>query len=290
MDMEEWKSIKQSIVDYYNRAWPNYSRYISQDNLGMHYGYYDKHHKNHHEAMLNMNNQVAIGLRLKNDSKYSILDAGCGVGGTTIHLAKDFPNISFTGITISDEQIKLANAYSEEKGVKDQVTFLNRDFMNTEFPDETFDAVYALESMCYAYDKHVFVKEAKRILKPGGKLAVLDGFRNGEYPSEPSLEKRYDQWCEGWILEYKLDTQINFKRYLEEEGFQDISYRDITSNILPSSKRLYRLAIKSLITVYLIRKLSRNDQRLFSRAGEYQKKLLKSRYLIYGAFSAQKSL
>ncbi|MHA2397275.1 MAG: SAM-dependent methyltransferase [Promethearchaeota archaeon] len=287
--MEEWESTKQSIIEYYDKAWPNYSKYISQNNLGLHYGYYDKENKNHHNAMLNMNNQVAIELRLKKDDKYTILDAGCGVGGTTIHLAKNFPNITFTGITISDEQIILASDYSEQKGVKNRVTFLNRDFMSTGLPNETFDAVYSLESMCYAYDKQYFLKEMKRILKPGGRIAILDGFRNGEYPTEPSLEKKYNHWCNGWRLEQRLETQLNFKRYLKEEGFQEITYRDITLNVLPSSKRLYRLALKSLIIVNLIRIFSRYDYKNFSRAAEYQKKLLQSRYLVYGAFSAQKS-
>ena len=286
--MEDWESTKRSIIEYYDLAWSNFSRHIAQTNLGLHYGYYDDEHRNHHDAMLNMNNQVAIELRIKKDSSCSILDAGCGVGGSIIHLARDYPKITFTGITISDDQIELANDFSKEKGVKNRVTFLNRDFMSTDFPKATFDAVYSLESMCYAYDKHDFVKEMKRILKPGGRIAILDGFRNGKYPIDPSLEEKYDHWCKGWRLEHRLDTQINFKQYLEAEGFQKISYRDITSNVLPSSKRMYRLAIKSLILVNLIRVFSRHDYAYFSRAAEYQKKLLRTRYLVYGAFSAQK--
>ncbi|MHA2121676.1 MAG: methyltransferase domain-containing protein [Promethearchaeota archaeon] len=270
--MREWNSAKQSIVDYYNRSWPIYLKYIAKSNLGIHYGYYDRDHKNHHEAMLNMNNQVAIGLKLNKTSKYSILDAGCGVGGTIIHLAKSFPKISFTGITISNEQIELANGYSEENNIEDQVTFLNRDYLDTKFPDNSFDAVYSIESMCYAYDKHVFIKEAKRILKPGGILTVLDGFRNGEYPLKPSLDKRYDHWCEGWALEYKLDTQINIKKYLEEEGFQSILYRDITRNILPSCRRIYNLAVKIIIEGYFIKLISGYDYDQISKAGLYQRK------------------
>ncbi|MFW9896448.1 MAG: SAM-dependent methyltransferase [Candidatus Thorarchaeota archaeon] len=283
MDIGEWESVKQSIIDYYHNSWPSYLKFISKTNLGLHYGYYDKENKVHHKAMLNMNNQVALGLKLKKDTSYSILDAGCGVGGTVIHLAKNFPNMTFIGINISDEQIKLANDYSKERGFKDRVSFLNRDYINTGFPDDTFDAVYALESMCYAYDKHAFLKEFKRILKPGGRIAVLDGFRNGKYPLNPLIEKKYDLWCEGWVLRYKLDTQTNFMKYLEQEEFQDIMFKDITSNILPSSKRIYNLWVKRLIYLSLIGSIKE-----ISRAGIYQKKLFKSRYLVYGAFSAQK--
>jgi ubiquinone/menaquinone biosynthesis C-methylase UbiE len=288
--MEDWESTKRSIIEYYDLAWPNFSRHIAQTNLGLHYGYYDDEHRSHHDAMLNMNKQISVELKLKKDSNLSILDAGCGVGGSIIHLAKEFAKITFTGITISEDQIKLANDYSKKKGVESQVSFLNRDFMNTKFPEENFDAAYSLESMCYAYNKHDFLKEMKRILKPGGRLAILDGFRNGKYPIEPSLEEKYDQWCKGWRLDQRLDTQINFKNYLKEEGFQEITYRDITANVLPSSKRLYRMAIKSLIIVNLVRFFTKYDYKLFSRAAQYQRKLLKTRYLVYGVFSAQKPL
>jgi cyclopropane fatty-acyl-phospholipid synthase-like methyltransferase len=289
MDIEEWEAKKLAIVDYYNRSWPSYLKYISKTNLGIHYGYHTKDNKNHNEAMLNMNNQVALALKLKKELKYSILDAGCGVGGTMIYLAKKFPNIFLTGINISDEQIKLARNYSDERGVKDQVNFLNRDYLDTKFPEEMFDAVYALESMGYAYDKHIFVKEAKRILKPGGRFAVLDGFRNGKYPKTTSLERKYKLWREGWGVGYKLDTQFNFKRYLEQENFKNIIYRDITLNILPSSNRIYNIALISLIKLFFMIFLSRFEDMKIPRAAIYQNKLLKSRYFIYGAFSAQKS-
>jgi ubiquinone/menaquinone biosynthesis C-methylase UbiE len=285
MDMEEWESTKKSIVNYYHNSWPGYSNFISKVNLGLHYGYYDKGNKSHNKAMLNMNNQVALALKLKKESCYTILDAGCGVGGTMIYLAKNYPNTILIGINISNEQIEYANKFSEQREVKDQVTFLKRDYLNTGFPDKTFDAVYAIESMCHAYDKHIFVKEVKRILKPEGRLVILDGFRNGEYPSKPSLEKQYALMCEGWAMRYKLDTQFRFKRYLEEEGFQDIVYRDITANILQSSRRVYKVSIM----LYFLRLISGYSYRNISRAGLYQKKLFKTRYIIYAVFSAQKS-
>ena len=50
------------------------------------------------------------------------------------------------------------------------------DFCQLALRDESISVVWAIESSCYAEDKAVFLREAKRVLMPGGKLAIADGF------------------------------------------------------------------------------------------------------------------
>jgi len=49
--------------------------------------------------------------------------------------------------------------------------------MNTGFSSNKFDAVFSIESFSYAPQKHVFIQEMFRILKPGGLIVIIDGFR-----------------------------------------------------------------------------------------------------------------
>lgn len=62
---------------------------IHNETLAIHFGYYKKGIKTLKEAIMYMNDYVAELLLLKNKKGFHILDAGCGVGGTSIYLAKN---------------------------------------------------------------------------------------------------------------------------------------------------------------------------------------------------------
>jgi len=231
------EEINKKIIEHYN-----YNDYFyeylwaNKSNLGFHYGFWEKDTKNRHEAIINENRRVCKALNL--DKSDIVLDAGCGIGGTCIWIAENY-GCKVTGITISENQAKRAEYHIKRRKTGQLVNVEKRDFCETEYPDSSFSKVFGIESICYAFDLDVFAREAFRILKPGGRLAIADGYL---YPrelqeSEKELVKRF---CVGWGLPGVLLVE-DVKQRLFNAGFREITVEDVTEKTKPSSKVVYRL-------------------------------------------------
>jgi len=97
-----------------------------------------------------------------------ILDVACGCGGTAKHLLKYFKAADITGI--DESHWAIVKARQREKNI----LFLAMDPANLEFPDETFTNIVSFEGACYFNSRLDFLKEAARVLKPGGRLVLTD--------------------------------------------------------------------------------------------------------------------
>ena len=109
-----------------------------------------------------------LNLRHWQEGSKKVLDAGCGVGEVTKYFASKHPDAEFVGLNISSEQIKEA-----EKNKPDNVSFEISSYENMPFEDETFDFIYFYQSIGYRPLLKT-LEEAKRVLKPGGKILISD--------------------------------------------------------------------------------------------------------------------
>jgi MPBQ/MSBQ methyltransferase len=101
-----------------------------------------------------------------------VLDVGCGVGGTSRYLAKNIGrDCQVTGITLSPNQVKRAKKLAEEQNVAN-AKFLVMNALEMDFPDNSFDIVWACESGEHMPDKKKYIDEMMRVLKPGGKFVM----------------------------------------------------------------------------------------------------------------------
>src|SRR5258708_15995704 len=155
-----------------DETWLDYRRlWINSQNRAIHLGYWEKHPRSHAQSLLAMNRVLASHLGIRSGQR--ILDAGCGVGGSAIWLAKTY-DVEVLGITPVASQVARAQRYAQEQGVADQASFEQQDYTHTVFPDATFDVLLSMENLCHAPDKRLVLAEARRLLRPGGRVGLLE--------------------------------------------------------------------------------------------------------------------
>jgi MPBQ/MSBQ methyltransferase len=126
----------------------------------------------------------------------TVLDVGCGIGGSSRILAKDY-GFAVTGITISSQQVQRAQELTAN-GL--DVKFQVDDAMALSFSDASFDVVWSIEAGPHMPDKAVFAKELMRVLNPGGVLVVADWNQRDErqkplnFWEKPVMKQLLDQW------------------------------------------------------------------------------------------------
>jgi MPBQ/MSBQ methyltransferase len=126
----------------------------------------------------------------------TVLDVGCGIGGSSRILGRDY-GFAVTGITISPQQVQRAQKLTPD-GL--DVQFRVDDAMALSFPDESFDVVWSIEAGPHMPDKAVFAKELLRVLKPGGVLVVADWNQRDDrqvplnFWEKPVMRQLLDQW------------------------------------------------------------------------------------------------
>lgn len=223
------------VVRYYAESTQDYWAWSPAFN--MHFGYYRAGlNPLRLEPMLEeMTRQVTARLGLTFETVTRLLDAGCGMGAAARAVAARYAQAFVDGITLVPWQVEHASALVAERGLADRVKIRICDYTRSDYADATFDGVYAIESACHAdgYDKEGFIREAARVLKPGKKLVVADGFILGTQPMNPVLRYCYAKVSRNWAVETFAELHA-FVACLRRNGFRDVTVEDISLRIAPS--------------------------------------------------------
>lgn len=222
------------VVAYYDQTEVHY-RYFWQleKSMGLHYGLWERGIRSLPAAVVHTNRRLAqLGQITAQDR---ILDAGCGVGGSAIFLAKNY-GAAVLGITLSAKQVARAQGFAQTHGVADRAQFQVADYTATGLPAAAFSVVWAIESMETAPDKRAFLAEAWRLLAPGGRLLVGDVFKTQPFDlaQEPSMQTM----LHGWAMSDALSL-AEWRTLTQEAGFTWTASADVTAGIWPSARRMY---------------------------------------------------
>lgn len=157
-----------------------------------------------------------------------VLDVGCGMGGSSIHLAQAL-NCSVVGITISRLQRRWARWSARWHGVSASTEFRCQDAEQASFEPASFDVIWSIECTEHLYDKPVFFQRAAQWLKPGGRMAIC-AWLAAETPESPQHIQQVIDVCEGFFCP-SLGSAADYCRWMEEAGLEVQQTHDWTERV-----------------------------------------------------------
>ena len=189
----------------------------------VHHGYWRTGKESAEEAVVNLTHAIARQAGLRPGA--CVCDIGCGYGASAKIFAEHY-GARVIGITVSRKQYEYAQSISDGLA---NLRFLLGDGSSSGLPGESFDAAVAIESSEHMQDKPAFLAEARRLLRPGGRL-VIAAWLTREDPTPK--EKKY--LLEPICLEGRLPSMVSAAEYedmLRAAGLHDIGFKDLTQNV-----------------------------------------------------------
>ena len=162
-----------------------------------------------------------------------VADLGCGIGGPLLEIAR-FSGAKVVGVNSNAYQLERARELTEEAGLTHLAEYMHCDFLHVDAPDESFDAVYAIEATCCAPDKLSVYGEAFRLLKPGACFGVYEFCLTDRFNAEDPLHLKIKADIElgGGLLE--IDDRQTIDGALRSVGFEVLETRDLSAQAGPS--------------------------------------------------------
>ena len=151
------------------------------------------------------------------DSAQRVVDVGCGMGGSSIWLARERA-CSVTGVTISPVQRRWATTSSWLKGTSGRTQFLQADAEHLQLEAGSRDVVWSIECTEHLFDKAAFFTKARSWLAAGGRVAICAWLCGHDQQSELT-KKLVTEVCEGFFCP-SLGTQADYEGWLEGAGLK----------------------------------------------------------------------
>lgn len=151
-----------------------------------------------------------------------VLDVGSGVGGPARFLAETH-GCSVVGVDLAVEYCRLAEALTARCGLKDKATFRPADALDLPFADASFGAVWTQHAAMNVADRPRLYREMRRVLRPGGIVALYDAVAGNGAPFFPM------PWARDASTSFLLSPDA-LRDVLDQAGLTVVAWRDVTAD------------------------------------------------------------
>jgi tocopherol O-methyltransferase len=242
MIVPEHPSSAASVAVHYDELDPAYRR-IWGDHV--HHGYWRDGHESPEEAAAALVKLVEQRLTLQPGLR--LCDIGCGYGATAADLLTRH-QVAIVGLTLSPAQHRVAKDRSPD------FSCLLRDWLDNGLPSASFDRAYAIESSEHMVDKARFFAEARRILRPGGRLVVC-AWLEGEAVRSWQVRHLLLPICREGRLP-SMGSRADYEHLASEAGFRLTDYQDISREVRRTWSICLARFAKSMVSDSGIRRLA----------------------------------
>jgi len=232
--------LNANIADFYNNATDLWLNNWGEHMHHGHYGRGGKTKKDNIQAQIDMIEEMLhFG---KVTQAKTILDLGCGVGGSARYLADKF-TAQVTGFTLSPIQVKRGNEFTKKSKIPN-VKLVQKDMMTLDVQGE-IDLVWSMESAEHIADKKLLFEKIYHSLLDQGKVLMATWCVSKAYDKmnakEIGILKKIQKW-------YHLPNMVplsELEMYAQEVGFKNISVADWSAEVSP----FWKAVIKSAFTI-----------------------------------------
>ena len=179
-----------------------------------------------------MNDLVFESLQLGDKTSALVGDLGCGTGAVTRYGCRSFPQHRWKAVTICPEQAAYGQAQCNATELE-KMTFIQANYSDLPFEDQSLDAAFFLESLCHAEDAQDPLEEAARVLKSGTRLVVVDGMMRHRPDQTPAYARSLaSKVGKSWAVG-EFHCVPDFETAARHAGFEIESKREIGWQIVP---------------------------------------------------------
>jgi ubiquinone/menaquinone biosynthesis C-methylase UbiE len=186
-------------------------------------------------AAENLVHRMGTILGLNESSK--LLDVAPGMGTQDIYLLNNFSPQSIDGLDVTWKHVEHGRRRAREEGAEDRVRFHHGTAIQLPFPDQNFTHVLSIEGPEHFDTREKFLREARRVLQPGGVIAMAD-FIVKNPPRNP-LEKLVAEAARKlWqVPRANVYSGEVYRQKMEQSGFAEVERKEIGAAVIPGYYR-----------------------------------------------------
>ncbi len=176
-------------------------------------------------AQLNLVRKSVALLDLRSGRR--VLDVGCGRGTSSYVMANAFPHVHVTGTDLLAENLAVARTLY---GNTPNLTYLEGDAMNLDFPERSFDRVLCLEAAFQFRHRARFLSELTRVVDAGARVVIVDFMWNNDEARRMCNEEKRRLVQSTWQWE-DFDSVREYQHNAQENGFEVVACLDWSSHV-----------------------------------------------------------